>query len=240
MPNSSSMITNQMDNRIKNRTDLKNMKKFEIKSVSDYTAAPPRPSLLEASPPSSVSNFDSSDQSWSPSSRKSSSTFSRTSSFRNVKILINKSSSKSKRSSSNCQQVLVKSTCSSTLKDSKFPQQVELYPGQNELDRISKVKVYPYHHCSLNRCCDDRSPPVKCVYKRRRVLKSQKSSRLQSESTNANHFSIEESNLIQDGEIFGENEVIEYVDLVEIAFGETSFPERSYQEIINIMRKYST
>ncbi|TMW98539.1 hypothetical protein EJD97_003906 [Solanum chilense] len=92
-----------------------------------------------------------------------------------------------------------KSTCSSTLKDSKFPQQVELHPGLNESDRISKVKVCSYHHCSLNKHSDDDpSPPVKRVYRRRRLLKPQKSIRLQSESTNADHFSIEKSNLIQE------------------------------------------
>ncbi|OIT27809.1 PREDICTED: uncharacterized protein LOC109213455 [Nicotiana attenuata] len=42
------------------------------------------------------------------------------------------------------------------------------------------------------------------------------------------------------GGVYGENEAIEFTGLAEIAFGETSFPERSYQETINIMRKYST
>ncbi|XP_015089487.1 calmodulin binding protein PICBP-like [Solanum pennellii] len=125
-----------------------------------------------------------------------------------------------------------KSTCSSTLKDSKFPQQVELHPGLNESDRISKVKVCSYHHCSLNKHSDDDpSPPVKRVYRRRRLLKPQKSIRLESESTNADHFSIEKSNLIQDVGVFGVNEPI-----VESVYGE----ERSYQETIDVMRKYST
>lgn len=248
--------------RIKQQTEL----------PSDYAATPQHPSSLEvsdfsphymkatscsegkkghiqASPHSSESSFDSSDQSWSLSSMKSSSTLSRTSSFRNVKILMNKSSSKSKRSNSNCQQVSVKSTCSSTLKDSKFPQHVEVHPGQSESDRISKMKICSYHHCSLNRRCDDPSAPIKRFFRRRRVLKSQKSIRLEGESTNADHFSVDVtslgaqvhkgSNLIQDGGVFGVNEAIEYADLVEIVFGETSFPERSYQETIDIMRKYS-
>ncbi|XP_055809211.1 calmodulin binding protein PICBP-like [Solanum dulcamara] len=226
--------------------------KQQTEPPSDYAATPQRPSSLEvsnlsphymkatssfegkkghiqASPHSSESSFDSSDQSWSPSS--------------------NKSSSKSKRSNSNCQQVSVKSTCSSTLKDSKFPQRVEVHPGQSESDRISKVKVCSYHHCSLNRRCDDPSAPIKLVFRKRRVLKSQKSIRLEGESTNADHFSADVtslgaqvhkgSNLIQDGGVFGVNEAIEYADLVEIVFGETSFPERSYQETIDIMRKYS-
>ncbi|CAN4109183.1 unnamed protein product [Withania somnifera] len=222
-------------------------------SPSDYAATPLHPSShevsdlsphyakatscsegkrghLKVSPHSSESSFDSSDQSWISSSRKPSITLSRTSSLRSVKILINKSSSKSKRSNSNHQQVQVKSTCSSTLKDSKFPQHVELHPGQSESDRISKVKVCSYHHCSLNRRSDDSSSLVKRVYRRRRPSKSVKSIGIESESTDADHFSLEESDLIQDGGIFGENEVTEYADLVE----------RSYQETIDIMRTYST
>lgn len=170
-------------------------------SPFDYAATPQNPSegkkgYIQASPESS---FDSSDR---------------------------PTSSKSKRFNTNSHQVRVKSTCSSTLKDSKFPQQVEL-----QSEGISKVKVCSYNHCSLNRRCDD---PSASVFRRRRVLKSQKSIRLESESTNADHFSIEHSS--HGGVIGVKNDAI---DLVEIVFGETSFPERSYQETIDMMRKYS-
>ncbi|PHT53161.1 hypothetical protein CQW23_07623 [Capsicum baccatum] len=39
--------------------------------------------------------------------------------------------------------------------------------------------------------------------------------------------------------LFKENDAIGYPDLAEIALGETSFPERSYKETLNIMNKYS-
>lgn len=181
--------------RIKHQTEVSDLSPHYMKATR---CSEGKKGHIQVSPHSSESSFDSSDQSWSPSS------------------------SKSKKSNSNCQQVQVKSTCSSTLKDSKFPQQVELHPGLRESDRISKVKVCSYNHCSLNRRCDDPSAPIKRVFRRRRVLKTPKT-------------------IIQDGGDFGvKNEAIEYADLFEIVFGETSFPERSYQETIDIMRKYST
>ncbi|KAH0721280.1 hypothetical protein KY290_006203 [Solanum tuberosum] len=215
------MITNFGNTKSSWRRSKSRIKQL---SPSDYATTPQHPSSLEVSELSThcmkvTSSYSEGKQSHiqasphSPSSRKLSSTLSSSS----------------------------KSTCSSTLKDSKFPQQVELHPGLNESDRVSKVKVCSYHHCSLNKRSDDPSPPIKRVYRRRKLLKPQKSIRLESESTNADHFSIEESNLIQDVGVFGVNEAIDqYADLVEIVFGETSFAERSYQETIDIMRKYST
>ncbi|KAG5583474.1 hypothetical protein H5410_054101 [Solanum commersonii] len=215
------MITNFGNTKSSWRRSKSRIKQL---SPSDYAATPQHPSSLEVSELSThcmkvTSSCSEGKQSHmqasphSPSSRKSSSTLSSSS----------------------------KSTCSSILKDSKFPQQVELHAGLNESDRVSKVKVCSYHHCSLNKLSDDPSPPIKRVYRRRKLLKPQKSIRLESESTNADNFSIEENNLIQDVGVFGVNEAIDqYADLVEIVFGETSFPERSYQETIDIMRKYST
>ncbi|XP_009787828.1 uncharacterized protein [Nicotiana sylvestris] len=195
------------------------------------------------------SSFDSSDQSRSP--KKYVQSLSRTTSMRSVKILINKASFKSKRGSSKCCQIPDKATCSSTLKDSKFREHVVFPPGQTESDRISKFKVCSYHHCSLHGGhYDDPSPPVKRVYRRKRVLKSQKSIRMKSESRNGEKFSemtqfspsadpsvCVESNTKEDAGFY---QALEYADLAEIAFGETSFPEQSYQETLNIMRKYST
>ncbi|KAK4725410.1 hypothetical protein R3W88_028189 [Solanum pinnatisectum] len=206
------MITNFGNTKSSWRRSKSRIKQL---SPSDYAATPQHPSSLEVSELSThcmkVTSCSEGKQGHfqaSPSSRKSSSTLSSSS----------------------------KSTCSSTLKDSKFPQQVELHPGLNESDRVSKVKVCSYHHCSLNKRSDDPSPPIKRVYRRRKLLKPQKSIRLESESTNADHISIEESNLIQDVGVFGVNEAIDqYADLIEIVFGETSFPET-----IDIMRKYST
>ncbi|KAK4720798.1 hypothetical protein R3W88_011031 [Solanum pinnatisectum] len=211
------MITNFGNTKSSWRRSKSRIKQL---SPSDYATTPQHPSSLEVSELSThcmkvTSCFEGKQGHFqvSPSSRKLSSTLSSSS----------------------------KSTCSSTLKDSKFPQQVELHPGLNESDRVSKVKVCSYHHCSLNKRSNDLYLPIKHVYRRRKLLKPQKNIRLESESTNVDHFSIEESNLIQDVGVFGVNEAIDqYADLIEIVFGETSFPERSYQETINIMRKYST
>ncbi|KAK4371391.1 hypothetical protein RND71_010866 [Anisodus tanguticus] len=195
------------------------------------------------------SSFDSSDQSRSP--RKYSQTLSRSTSMRSVKILINKSSFKSKRGTSKCCQIPDKATCSSTIKDSKFKEHVEFQPGKTESDRMSKFKVCSYHHCSLHGGhYDDPSPPVKRVYRRRRLLKSQKSIREKRDFT-VDENSVPENTQLsssvdpsvcgtEDAGVFELNEeAIEYADHAEIAFGETSFPEQSYHETLNTMSKHS-
>ncbi|KAF8396217.1 hypothetical protein HHK36_017830 [Tetracentron sinense] len=72
-----------------------------------------------------------------------------------------------------------KATCSSTLKDSKFPDYVTLHPGGTESEGTSVLKVCPYTHCSLNGHCHAPLPPLKrFLSARRRLLKTQKSMRL--------------------------------------------------------------
>ncbi|XP_065868472.1 calmodulin binding protein PICBP-like [Euphorbia lathyris] len=71
-----------------------------------------------------------------------------------------------------------KATCSSTLKDSKFPAYLMLNPGGTESEGTSVVKVCPYSYCSLNGHHHTPSPPLKCFLKaKRRSLKNQKSSK---------------------------------------------------------------
>ncbi|KAM3234539.1 hypothetical protein T459_13603 [Capsicum annuum] len=176
------------------------------------------------------SSFDSSDQSTSP--RKYSQTLSRTTSMRSVKILINKASFKSKRRSSKCCQIPDKATCSSTIKDSKFKEHVEFYPGESESDRISKFKVCSYHHCSLHGGhYDDPSPPVKRVYRRKRLLKSQKSIRAKREFSTVDENALlqnntqlsssldpsvcEQSSGTEDVGVFDVNEAIQHADLTK-------------------------
>ncbi|XP_060182681.1 calmodulin binding protein PICBP-like isoform X1 [Lycium barbarum] len=302
---SSEFVTPKKDEKIKNR--IKNFgstRSFKRRSRSATTIKnhhPQNPSSVEfsdsSSPPhyrkstgcsegkncshsslhnSCESSFDSSDQSRSP--QKNSQNLSRTTSMRSVKILINKASFKSKRGTSKCCQIPDKATCSSTIKNSKFKEHVEFQPGKTE--SMSKFKVCSYHHCSLHGGhYDDPSPSVKRVYRRKRLLKSQKSIRAKREFTvhenavlentqlsssvdpsvcgteDAGVFEVNEANEYADlAEIdFGKkqssgaendgfckvNEATEYAGLAEIAFGETSFPEQSYKETLNIMSKYS-
>ncbi|WCJ39019.1 Plant calmodulin-binding protein-related [Euphorbia peplus] len=73
-----------------------------------------------------------------------------------------------------------KATCSSTLKDSKFPAYLMLNPGGTESEGTSVLKVCPYSYCSLNGHHHAPSPPLKCFLKaKRRSLKNLKSSRMQ-------------------------------------------------------------
>ncbi|XP_059646224.1 uncharacterized protein LOC132291125 [Cornus florida] len=235
---------------------------------------------FQASPCSSESSFGSNDRSSSQSnsasfSLKSIRTLSRTSSLR---ILINKSSFKSKRPSvKKCSEVshdssVERATCSSTLKDSKFPQRVEIHHGVSESKINPIMKVCPYSHCSLNGHCHAPVPPPKhFVSKRRRSLKTQKSMKIKGLSTlGVKHKEFQSSNFepaIQEGangttamspvgdeeglnnflEIHakpnikfwgGESEENEDAGHVEILFGETSYPEKSFQENLNRVKNF--
>ncbi|KAI3827065.1 hypothetical protein L1987_01127 [Smallanthus sonchifolius] len=72
-----------------------------------------------------------------------------------------------------------RATCSSTLKESKFPDYLQLDPGGTELDGTSTIKVCPYTYCSLNGHHHDPVPPLKCfLSSKRRALKTQKGFKL--------------------------------------------------------------
>ncbi|KAK3029585.1 hypothetical protein RJ639_038336 [Escallonia herrerae] len=117
-------------------------------------------------------------------------TSSRTSSLGHVRMLKTKTSFKAqrpslKKGSGNSQdQSIDRATCASTLKDLKFPEEVEVHSGESESARISVMKVCPYHHCSLNGHCHDPALPSKpFMYRRRRSLRTQKSMRPRNLST---------------------------------------------------------
>ncbi|WOG84252.1 hypothetical protein DCAR_0103434 [Daucus carota subsp. sativus] len=68
-----------------------------------------------------------------------------------------------------------KPTCSSTLKDSKFPTYLELSSGATESEGTSAMKVCPYTYCSLNGHHHAPVPPLKSfLAAKRRVMKAQK------------------------------------------------------------------
>ncbi|OMO75876.1 hypothetical protein COLO4_25831 [Corchorus olitorius] len=73
-----------------------------------------------------------------------------------------------------------RATCSSTLKDSKFPAYLMLNPGGTESEGTSVIKVCPYTYCSLNGHHHTPLPPLKCFLKaRRRSLKTQRSMKME-------------------------------------------------------------
>ncbi|KDP26216.1 hypothetical protein JCGZ_22462 [Jatropha curcas] len=74
-------------------------------------------------------------------------------------------------------------TCSSILKDSNFPDHLELQPGGSESEGISVLKVCPYSYCSLHGHRNAPLPPLRrFISMRRRQLKTQKSIKLGSQS----------------------------------------------------------
>lgn len=110
-------------------------------------------------------------------------TFTKTSSLKKVRTLTKAPSFKHTRTGVNkCSKVVLRdnldvkrNTCSSTLKDSKFPPYVELSPGATEAEGTSTMKVCPYNYCSLNGHHHKPAPPLRCfLSSRRKLLKTQK------------------------------------------------------------------
>ncbi|KAL6498495.1 hypothetical protein OROHE_026592 [Orobanche hederae] len=203
----------------------------------------------------------------SPGHNKSLQALSRTFSLRNVKILIKKTSFKPKRSLLNYSEVsedvtVTRGTYSSTLKNSNFSKPVELHSGGAKSEKNPHVKICRYHHCSLHGHCQGSHDPVSqakpFLYRRRRSLNKQKSiipkidsgpgGRKRSSDKKKSQIipvveplnSYEEICPKPEVELFGDGyENIRQLDFIELAFGEMSFPERSYKENIDISRKYS-
>ncbi|KAH0454859.1 hypothetical protein IEQ34_016783 [Dendrobium chrysotoxum] len=120
----------------------------------------------------------------SRSSKKSNASSGGLSSPRAVKALSRQSSLKPVKSSmKKCSVVALcakknvnRATCSSTLKDSKFPSALELNHGATEAEGTSKIRVCPYTYCSLNGHMHEPLPPLKCfISARRKLLKTQRS-----------------------------------------------------------------
>ncbi|KAM7472578.1 hypothetical protein LguiA_010761 [Lonicera macranthoides] len=118
---------------------------------------------------------------------KGSRTLSKTSSLKLVRTLTKSPSFKPSRSlSKKCSPVVLcedfdvqRATCSSTLKDSKFPNYLTLNPGATEAEGTSAIKVCPYTYCSLNGHHHAPLPPLKSFLSaKRRLLKTQKSFKL--------------------------------------------------------------
>ncbi|KAK6227723.1 Calmodulin-binding domain [Theobroma cacao] len=127
-------------------------------------------------------------KSSSGSCNKPARTLTRTSSLKMVRTLTKSPSFKPVRASSKkCSRVALcadmdmqRATCSSTLKDSKFPAYLILNPGGTESEGTSIIKVCPYTYCSLNGHHHIPLPPLKCFLKaRRRSMKTQRSMKME-------------------------------------------------------------
>ncbi|XP_002513102.2 calmodulin binding protein PICBP [Ricinus communis] len=124
----------------------------------------------------------------SASSDKPTRSLTRTSSLKLVRTLTKTPSFKPARSATKkCSRVALcadmdvqTATCSSTLKDSKFPAYLMLNPGGTEAEGTSVLKVCPYTYCSLNGHHHAPLPPLKCFLKaKRRSVKAQRSVKLE-------------------------------------------------------------
>ena len=113
----------------------------------------------------------------------------RTSTLRPVRILTKVASIRTKRPSMKKRSQIPdsgiqKATCSSAIKDSKFPYHLELQPEGRESEGNSAMEVCPYSYCSLHGHHHSDVPPLKrFVSIRRRLLRNQKSMKSESRSS---------------------------------------------------------
>jgi len=163
---------------------MKSTSSFDARKERSQVSSKSSQSSVESKSPKKVSNNS---RLSSVSDHKPGKTLTRTSSLKLVRTLTKSPSFKPLRvSTKKCSQVVLcenlevqRATCSSTLKDSKFPTYLTLSPGATESEGTSAMKVCPYTYCSLNGHLHAPLPPLKCFLKaRRRVLKAQKSMKL--------------------------------------------------------------
>ncbi|KAI3739294.1 hypothetical protein L2E82_29697 [Cichorium intybus] len=156
----------------------------------------PRPATVESQPPppvrkKRVRDAGATPEKQSPNYMKSTSSFDarkerkisndseKVKSLKVVRTLTKTPSFKPSRPLKKCSPVVLSArrmTCSSTLKDSKFPSYLELSHGGSEVEGTSAVKVCPYNYCSLNGHHHTPVPPLRCFLAgKRRAMKTQKS-----------------------------------------------------------------
>ncbi|KAL3028461.1 hypothetical protein AAZX31_03G114800 [Glycine max] len=136
------------------------------------------------------SNYGSDDQNWKSASdagNKLQRVITRRLSLKPVRILAKMPTFKSKNSSmERGNQIsqspytsLLRATCTSALKDSHFPEKIDLPQEGSDSQGVSAVKVCPYSYCSLHGQRHTNLPPLKrFVSMRRRTLKSQKPTKM--------------------------------------------------------------
>lgn len=134
----------------------------------------------------SESSYGSDDQIWrseSDAGNKPQRVITRRLSLKPVRILTKMATFKSKNStierdhqiSQSPDTSLLRATCSSALKDSHFPNHIDLPQEGSDSQASSSLKVCPYSYCSLHGHRHTNQPPLKrFVSMRRRALKSQK------------------------------------------------------------------
>ncbi|PON36407.1 Calmodulin-binding domain [Parasponia andersonii] len=132
-------------------------------------------------------------KSLSPGQKSSSRTLTRKASLKPLRASTKMAGAKSKRGSlmkhDEISQVsdlsVERATCSSTLKDSKFPDTLQLQQGGSETDGISVMKFCTFSYCSLHghRHAKADVPPLKrLISMRRRSLKNKKRFSLENRS----------------------------------------------------------
>lgn len=252
----------QEDPRTRGGADLKKKMKVKSMKVSDLnsfeckkassipiknymkptSSSDSKKEKLQVTVTSPVSN----DKKKSPrSSKKLNSSSSGSASPRAVKVLSRQSRLKPVKSSMKKMSVVAlcakknvnRATCSTTLKDSKFPVALELNHGATEAEGTSKIRVCPYTYCSLNGHMHEPLPPLKrFIAARRNLLKTQRSLKLKGLFSFKTSLSEKEGEMIDDEleDEIGMNPFDLFVDIYtmpqEETIGENNCDEISIQD----------
>ncbi|PKU76415.1 calmodulin binding protein PICBP [Dendrobium catenatum] len=214
-----------------------------MKSTSSSDA---RKEKLQVTVNSPVGNYKK--KSTPRSSKKSNASSVGFSSPRAVKALSRQSSLKPVKSSmKKCSVVALcakknvnRATCSSTLKDSKFPSALELNHGATEAEGTSKIRVCPYTYCSLNGHIHEPLPPLKCfISARRKLLKTQRSLKVKGLLSFKTSLLQKERKMIDDEleDEISKNPSDLFVEIITMPQEET-VGEYNYDEISIIDEKY--
>ncbi|XVE61065.1 hypothetical protein DITRI_Ditri06bG0009900 [Diplodiscus trichospermus] len=194
-PNHSFKLLRSMSRKPSMKFRRSQMKKSsggtELKKKLKKSSRRSEVSFDPASPNHSQSCFDEQDKKILPDEKQNFRVI-RTSTLGPVRILTKMASLKAKRSSSRkCSEIssisdpsIERATCSSILKDSKFPDHLEIKPGGSESDGNAALNVCRYSYCSLHGHHHGDRPPLKRFGSmRRRMVKNQKSLKQDSQSS---------------------------------------------------------
>lgn len=169
-------LTRKLSGRTETKRKLKSLRSIKLASFKGQ----------KSTRKPSESTHGSDEQNWRSASdigNKHQRVITRRLSLKPVRILAKMATFKSKNSSiekdhqisQSSDTSLLRATCSSALKDSHFPDHIDLPQEGSDSQAASPVKVCPYSYCSLHGHRHANQPPLKrFLSMRRRTLKSQK------------------------------------------------------------------
>lgn len=167
-------VTRKLSGRTEQKRKLKSSRSIKLATVKGQKSTRKQSVFIHGSDGQSWKRTGDIQPCSTYSGNKSQRVIARRLSLKPVRILTKMPTFKSKNDSS-----LHKATCSSTLKDSHFPDHIDFPQEGSDPQEVSPMKVCPYSYCSLHGHRHNNLPPLKrFVSMRRRLLKTQKSMKI--------------------------------------------------------------